>query len=110
MKHRNLLHALKTGAGVEESQLERGYRLEPLIAVLAVVAVRLLSTKLLARSRPESFEAAGSFGPEMLAILEKKRSSSCQRQRQEPSPADQGAGVNFKWLSWLSGMDERSSW
>jgi hypothetical protein len=64
--------ALKSGAAVEESQLERGHRLESLIAVLAVVAVRLLSTKLLARSRPESFEAAANFGPEMLAILEKK--------------------------------------
>jgi hypothetical protein len=64
--------ALKSGAGVEQSQLERGYRLESLIAVLAVVAVRLLSTKMLARSRPEAFEAAESFGPEMLAILEKK--------------------------------------
>lgn len=64
--------ALKSGAGVEASQLARGDRLESLIAVLAVVAVRLLSAKLLARSRPESFEAAASFGPEMLAILEKK--------------------------------------
>ena len=64
--------ALKTGAGVEDSQLERGYRLEPLIAVLAVVAVRLLSTKLLARSRPDSFEAAQSFGPEMIYLLEHK--------------------------------------
>ena len=64
--------ALKSGAGVEESQLERGYRLEALIAVLAVVAVRLLSTKMLARSRPEGIEAAASFGPEMLAVLEKK--------------------------------------
>lgn len=64
--------ALKTGAGVEDSQLERSYRLEPLIAVLAVVAVRLLSTKLLARSRPESFEAAESFGPELIRILEKR--------------------------------------
>jgi hypothetical protein len=64
--------ALKSGAGVQESQLERGYRLESLIAVLAVVAVRLLSAKMLARSRPESFEAAASFGPQMLAILEKK--------------------------------------
>jgi len=36
------------------------------------VGVRLLSTKLLARSRPESFEAAESFGPEMLALLERK--------------------------------------
>ena len=57
---------------MEDSQLERADRLEPLIAILAVVAVRLLSTKMLARSRPESFEAAVSFGPEMLAILEKK--------------------------------------
>jgi len=64
--------ALKSGAGVETSQLARADRLESLIAVLAVVAVRLLSAKLLARSRPEKFEAAASFGPEMLALLEKK--------------------------------------
>jgi len=64
--------ALKSGAGVEESQLERAYRLESLIAVLAVVAVRLLNTKMLARSRPETFEAAASFGPQMLALLEQK--------------------------------------
>jgi hypothetical protein len=64
--------ALKSGAGIEQSQLGRADRLEPLIAVLAVVAVRLLNTKMLARSRPESFEAASSFGPEMLALLEKR--------------------------------------
>ena len=64
--------ALKTGTGVEESQLERGDRLEALIGVLAVVAVRLLSTKLLARSRPEGLEAAESFGPAAIALLEKK--------------------------------------
>lgn len=64
--------ALKSGVGVEESQLEEGSRLQSLIAVLAVVAVRLLSTKLLARSRPDSWEAAASFGPQMLAILEQK--------------------------------------
>lgn len=64
--------ALKRGAGVEASQLEQADRWESLIAVLAVVAVRLLGAKLLARSRPESWEAAAGFGPEMLAILEKK--------------------------------------
>ena len=64
--------ALKTGAGVEHSQLERAYRLESLIAVLAVVAVRLLSAKLLARSRPESFEAAQSLGPQIIELLEHK--------------------------------------
>jgi hypothetical protein len=63
---------LKSGVGAEESQLELGYRLESLIAILAVVAARLLSTKMLARSRPESFEAAESFGPEMVELLEKK--------------------------------------
>lgn len=64
--------ALKTGAGVEESQLETGGKLEPLIAVLAIVAVRLLNTKMLARSRPEGVEAPESFGAEALAILEKR--------------------------------------
>ena len=64
--------ALKSGAGVEDSQLDRGGRLEPLIGVLAVVAVRLLATKMLARSRPEGSEAQESFGPQALTILEMK--------------------------------------
>ena len=64
--------ALKSGAGVEDSQLEQAGRLEALIGLLAVVAVRLLSTKLLARSCPEGREAAESFGPEALAILQKR--------------------------------------
>ena len=64
--------ALKSGAGIEDSQLERADRLESLIAVLAVVAGRLLGAKLLARARPETFEAAARFGPEMLALLEQK--------------------------------------
>lgn len=63
---------LKSGAGVEASQLEDAGRLEPLIAVLAVVAVRLLNTKMLARSRPEGTEARESFGPAALEILEKR--------------------------------------
>lgn len=64
--------ALKTGTGVEDSQLERGHRLQALIGVLSLVALRLLGTKLLARSRPEGLEAVESFGPEALAILEQK--------------------------------------
>jgi hypothetical protein len=64
--------AIKSGTGVEDSQLEGADRLEALIAILAVVAVRLLNTKMLARSRPESFEATTSFGPQILALLEKK--------------------------------------
>jgi hypothetical protein len=64
--------ALKSGTRVEHSQLATGGRLEPLIAVLAVVAVRLLSTKLLARGQPEGTEAMTNFGPEALALLERK--------------------------------------
>ena len=64
--------ALKSGAGVEASQLERADRLESLIAILAVVAVRLLGAKMLARAKPGTFEAAASFGPELLALLEQK--------------------------------------
>ena len=64
--------ALKSGAGAEESQLEHPDRIEALIAVLAIVAVRLLATKMLARSQPEGSQAVEGFGPEALAILEKK--------------------------------------
>jgi hypothetical protein len=63
---------LKSGTGVEDSQLAKAYRLESLVAVLAIVAVRLLSAKMLARSHPESFEAAESFGTEMLSLLEQR--------------------------------------
>ena len=64
--------ARKSGAGVEQSQLAEAGRLQALLAVLAVGAVRLLSTKLLARSRPDTFAAAESFGPEMLELLAQK--------------------------------------
>ena len=61
--------ALKNGAGVEDSQMERAYRIESLVAVLGVVAVRLLNTKWLARTRPDEPVDRKSFGPEMLVIL-----------------------------------------
>src|SRR5271165_4887373 len=64
--------ALKSGTQVETSQLERAYRLQSLVGVLALVAVRLLNTKLLAGTRPERPVAASEFGPEALAILAEK--------------------------------------
>jgi len=64
--------ALKSGAGAEESQLESPEGLEALVGVLTVVAVRLLSTNLLARTRPEGVEAVQGLAREGLAILEKK--------------------------------------
>lgn len=61
--------ALKTGTGVERSQLEQADRLETLVAVLAVVAVRLLQSKLLAVARPEETVGAEVLGNQALRLL-----------------------------------------
>jgi hypothetical protein len=61
--------ALKSGAGAEDSQMERAYRIESLVAVLGIVAVRLLNTKWLARTRPDEPVDTKVFGPELLALL-----------------------------------------
>ena len=61
--------ALKSGTGAEDSQMERAYRIESLVAVLGIVAVRLLNTKWLARTRPDELVDAQVFGPELLALL-----------------------------------------
>lgn len=62
--------ALKTGAKAEESQLRTRGGIEALLGLLAVVAVRLLHTKLLATTKPDEALAPEEFGPEALAILE----------------------------------------
>jgi hypothetical protein len=64
--------ALKSGAGVEESQLEKGFRIENLVAVLAIVAVRLVNTQWLARHRPDEPVEPESFGTNALKILSAK--------------------------------------
>jgi hypothetical protein len=64
--------ALKSGAGIEESQLEKEFRIENLLAVLAVVAVRLVNTQWLARNRPDEPVEAESFGTTALKILSVK--------------------------------------
>lgn len=61
--------ALKSGAGIQESQLEKGFRIENLLAVLAVVAVRLVNTQWLARNRPDEPVEPESFGATALQIL-----------------------------------------
>ena len=61
--------AIKSGTRVEDSQEQHRYRLESLIAILTLVAVRLLNTKLLVRSQPDAPIQAGEFGPEALLIL-----------------------------------------
>ncbi len=62
--------ALKTGTGVQDSQLEKAYRLESLIGVMAVLAVRLVNTKWLARARPHEAVDRQVFGPVLLKLLE----------------------------------------
>jgi len=64
--------ALKTGAEVEASQLQRAYRLESLVAILAIVALRLLNTKHLARARPDERVDPKVFGKEALELLARK--------------------------------------
>lgn len=64
--------ALKSGAGVEESQLAQAYRLETLVAVLALVAVRLLNTKLLARAFPNQALGPDEVSQQALKILENR--------------------------------------
>jgi len=64
--------ALKSGVRVESSQLEERGRIEALLGVLVVVAVRLLGTKLLARTRPDERVDANTFGPEAIGILNKR--------------------------------------
>ena len=61
--------ALKTGAQVEKSELETAERIQALLAVLVVVAVRLLNTKMLARSQPDQGVDIQSFGPEAVELL-----------------------------------------
>lgn len=61
--------ALKSGVGAEESQMQRAYRIETLVAVLAIVAVRLLNAKWLARSRADEPVDAEVFGSQALELL-----------------------------------------
>ena len=62
--------ALKTGTGIEDSQLETAQRIEALPAILAVVAARLLNRKLLATTHPNEAADAKELGQEALLILE----------------------------------------
>jgi len=64
--------ALKSGTGVEQSQLTTAARLEALLALLAIVAVRLLDLKLQARAEPEKSVSKGTLGAEAFAVLEAK--------------------------------------
>jgi hypothetical protein len=61
--------ALKSGMGVEESQLKEAYRLESLLAVSSLVAIRLLNTKLAAVACPDQELEPGQAGAGALQVL-----------------------------------------
>jgi hypothetical protein len=61
--------ALKTGAGMEASQLQASGRIVALLAILSLVAVRLLDLKLQAARSPDTALVPGQVEPEMLHIL-----------------------------------------
>jgi len=62
--------ALKTGTGIEDSQLTTAQRITALLGILAVVSVRLVNMKLLATTLPDEPIAPDEIGPEGLAILQ----------------------------------------
>jgi hypothetical protein len=62
--------ALKTGTGMEDSQLETSQRIQAFLGIIAVVAVRLFGRKLLATTRPHEAVDAKAVGKEVLLILE----------------------------------------
>lgn len=64
--------ALKSGTQVEASQLATGRALQALCAVLSLVSLRLLETKLYARAFPNEPVRPGQFAPELLRLLAAK--------------------------------------
>lgn len=62
--------ALKSGTGVERFQLGSADALESVIAIVAVLAARLLGLQLLAAKAPQTPLPAHSSDPQVLAILE----------------------------------------
>lgn len=62
--------ALKSGTGVERFQLGSADALESVIAIVAVLAARLLGLQLLAAKAPQTPLPAHSSDPQLLAILE----------------------------------------
>ena len=64
--------ALKSGTGVEKSQLMTAAKLKALLGVLALVAVRLLDMKLQARVNPDKAVSPDTLGADAFAILAAK--------------------------------------
>jgi hypothetical protein len=70
--------ALKSGMHIEQSQLEEPQRLEALLAIHAVAAVRLLELKHWAVQEPDRVLAPGQIDEDILAILQARFSLPAQ--------------------------------
>jgi hypothetical protein len=62
--------ALKTGVRIEQSQLSQAHRIEALLAVLTVVAARLLDLKLLAATKADTPIVPDEVDPDAVRVLE----------------------------------------
>lgn len=60
---------LKTGCGIEQSQLATIHALTTLLGILGLLAARLLDMKLLARARPDEPVTSEQIAPEAVAVL-----------------------------------------
>ena len=64
--------ALKTGVGMERTQLESAQGVEALLGLLSVVAFRLLRLKLVGRAEPQRAVAAEDLTPAALRVLQRQ--------------------------------------
>lgn len=103
---------LKSGCRVEASQLKDGRRLEPLAAMLAIVALRLIDLKKAARRRPQR-PATEAVPPEFVRALSRLRNIpesalTCERFWRETAKcggflgrkSDGDPGWQTLWRGW----------
>ncbi len=92
--------ALKTGTGIEGAQLTTRHSMESYLGVLAILAVRLLNMKLLAKANPDDPFPMEILGPEFLTILEARFG--------KPKDGWTNATV-FIWIARFGGFHARKS-
>lgn len=103
---------LKTGCRVEKRQLEHGLRLAPLVAMLAVTALRLLNIRGMAKVRPDA-PATDTAPPMHVEVLSRLRGIpreelTCRRFWREVArlggflarKSDGEPGWQTLWLGW----------
>ncbi len=93
--------ALKSGVGIENTQLTTAARITALLGILVVVAVRLLGIKLLAGTHPDRIVPEECFPAEARAILDHAGAGS--KKKKEPLTY----GVLIKQIAMLGGFPGR---